>query len=117
MRKPNRVNIVAIAEPIGNLVNDEELFDAMKRCSSRGDPARPALNSTKIGQFLNMYSALVPLLFGEKHLKDIVKITSVIEGVPVKTLLEMPGIDLINDVREAWKEQIAPFFGFAGQQA
>ena len=59
---------------------------------------------------LEVYTDLVPLLFGEKHIKDTMQILSVIEGKSVKELLNMNGTELIADAIGAFKEQLTPFF-------
>lgn len=95
--------LVSIAIPIKHFTDDEELISKFRECTERG-------YKYQLHEFAVVYAEIVPLLFGDKHLNDIMTILSVIEGKPVKDLLKMNGADLIVDAMNAWKEQIAPFF-------
>ena len=58
----------------------------------------------------DIYSNIIPMLFGEEHLRDTISILACIEGKNVQEMLEMNGTDLVADALQAWKEQIVPFF-------
>ena len=95
--------LVSIAIPLKRFVDDEEFVRVFRESTQKG----VANNLTSI---ITIYADLVPLLFGDKHLKDTLSILAVIEGKTVKELLKMNGTEMIADAMLAWKEQIAPFF-------
>ena len=84
-------------------MDDEEFDTAWKKATKKG-------LQTGMGDMLKIYADIVPLLFGEKHLTDTMAILSVIEGKPVKELLDMNGTEMIADAMKAFNEQIKPFF-------
>ena len=95
--------LVELSAPLKNFMDDPEFDRAFKEATKKG----LKLQMTDV---LQVYVDIVPQLFGEKHLKDTMKILSVIEGKSVKELLAMNGTDLIADTIAAFNEQIAPFF-------
>ena len=95
--------LVSLAVPIKHFTDDEELIETFRECTRKG--YKYQLHGIAV-----IYAEIVPLLFGEKHLNDLMTILSVVEGKPVKELLKMNGVDLMADAMSAWKEQIAPFF-------
>lgn len=95
--------LVALATPLRNFMDDAEFSEAFKECTKNGVQTR----STDI---LQIYTTLVPFLFGEKHLRDTLQILSIIEGTTVSKMLKMNGTDLIADAFDAWGKQIKPFF-------
>ena len=107
--------LVALAEPIDHLISDEELTDALLRCSSAGDEKRPFLRKTRAGMLLHIYTELAPLLV-DKHLQDVIKIASISEGISEEEIMKKPGTEVMKNLIDAWREQIGPFFGFADRQ-
>lgn len=95
--------LVSIALPLKRFTEDEEFVRVFRESTKKG----VANNLTSI---LTIYADLVPLLFGDKHLKDTLSILAVVEGKTVKELLKMNGTEMLADALNAWKEQIAPFF-------
>lgn len=95
--------LVSVAATIRKFIEDEEFDKAWKKATKSG------LDSG-MSDVLAIYADLVPLLFGEKHLKDTMAILSVVEGKPVKELLSMNGTELLEDTLKAFNDQIKPFF-------
>lgn len=99
--------LVQISAPIKRFLDDPEFDKAFKEATKKGV-------RTQMTDVLQVYTDIVPQLFGEKHLKDTMAILSVIEGKSVKELLAMNGTDLISDTITAFNEQLAPFFSRLG---
>ena len=95
--------LVSIAATLKRFMEDPEFDTAWKEATKKG----VSLGMTDV---LKVYTDLVPLLFGEKHLQDTMQILSVIEGKSVKELLAMNGTELIADALKAFNEQLKPFF-------
>lgn len=95
--------LVSIASTLKKFMDDDEFDRAWKNATKKG-------MKTGMTDILKIYAELAPLLFGDKHLKDTLQILSVIEGKPVKEMLEMNGTELITDALNAFNEQIKPFF-------
>ena len=102
--------LVSLAAPIKSFIEDTEFNETFKACTKKG------MNSQLHGIAI-IYADMVPLLFGDKHLKDTLAILSVIEGKSTKELLKMNGTELLRDAINAWKEQIQPFFTQLGVSA
>lgn len=105
-------SLVNIARPVGNLAEDEELFEKL---DLKKIPAHAKKNKLAFVMFL--YSDVVPILLGSKHLKDIMQILAEIEGKSIKDMAGMGGAELIEDAINAWREQIGPFFKLSGLTA
>jgi len=95
--------LVALTTPLRNFMDDAEFSEAFKECTKKGVRTR----STDI---LQIYTTLVPHLFGDKHLKDTLQILAIVEGTTVSAMLKQNGTDLMADALKAWNEQIKPFF-------
>ena len=95
--------LVSIAATLKKFMDDDEFNNAWQKATKKGID----LGVTDV---LEVYMDLVPLLIGEKHIKDTMQILAVIEGKSVKDLLEMNGTELIADAIKAFNEQLAPFF-------
>ena len=95
--------LVNIAVPLKRLIEDEEFVRAWKEATKKG-------LKTQATDILKIYVDIVPLLMGDKHLKDTLAIVAEIEGTTVNKMLKMNGTELIADVIRAFKEQIEPFF-------
>ena len=95
--------LVSIASTLKKFMDDDDFTKTWKKATKDGV-------DKGLTDVLEVYVDLVPLLFGEKHLKDTMQILSVIEGKSVKELLAMNGTELITDAINAFKEQLAPFF-------
>lgn len=95
--------LVNIAGILKRFMDDDEFMEAFKKATRQG----VRLRSTDM---LEIYTDLIPLMFGEKHLKDTVSILAVIEGTTAKEMLKMNGVELMKDALSAWKEQLVPFF-------
>lgn len=95
--------LVSIASTLKRFMDDEEFSKAWKESTKKGV-------DQGITDVLSAYVDIIPMLFGEKHLKDTMSILSVIEGKSVKELLEMNGTELLADAVAAFNEQLVPFF-------
>ena len=95
--------LVSITAPIKNFLEDEEFMEAFTDLTKKGV-------RNKVSDVLAVYADLVPLLIGEKHLKDVIQILAAIAGRSVNEMLKMNGVEVLRDALFAWKEQIAPFF-------
>ena len=95
--------LVSIAATIKRFMDDDDFRTVWEEATRKGVD----LGMTDV---LEVYVDLVPLLFGEKHLKDTMQILSASEGKSVKELLAKNGTELIADAISAFKEQLAPFF-------
>ena len=95
--------LVSIATPMKAFLEDEEFNETFKECTKKGI-------DNKLHGIAIIYADMVPLLFGDKHLKDTLAILAAVEGKTVKEMLKMNGVELMKDALNAWKEQIQPFF-------
>lgn len=95
--------LVTIASTLKRFMDDEQFDQAWKKATKKGIDAG-------MTDVLKVYADMVPLLFGEEHLKDTMQILSVVEGRSVKELLAMNGTELLTDAITAFNEQIKPFF-------
>ena len=95
--------LVSIASTLKRFMEDEEFNIAWKKATKDGI-------DNGITNVLEAYADLVPLLFGDNHIKDTMQILSVIEGKTVKELLAMNGTEMIADALTAFNEQLKPFF-------
>lgn len=95
--------LVALATPLRNFMEDAEFSEAFKECTRSGV-------KKKLTNILQIYTSLVPHLFGDKHLKDTLQVLAIVEGTSVSQMLKMNGTDLMVDALSAWNEQIKPFF-------
>ena len=95
--------LVAMATPIRNFIDDAEFMTAFKKCTQKGV-------RSKLEGILTVYADMMPLLMGDKHIKDTLSIVAIVEGTDVQKLLKMDGMEMLADCMKAWKEQIKPFF-------
>ena len=95
--------LVALVEPIKSFMEDEEFSEAFKEATKNGV-------RTKATDILSIYTTLIPHLLGDKHLRDTLKIVSIIEGTTVPEMLKKNGTELMADILEAWNGQLKPFF-------
>lgn len=102
--------LVKIAGSLRRFMDDEEFDQAWKKATKKG-------LKTGMTDILTIYADIVPLMFGDKHLKDTLAILAEIEGKSVKELMAMNGTDLLADAFAAFNEQIKPFFQRLGISA
>jgi len=95
--------LVSIATQIKRFMDDPEFSAAFKDATRRG-----VLEGTT--DVLAVYVDIVPILLGDKHLKDTIAILAAIEGKSARELLKMNGTELLADALQAWNEQVKPFF-------
>lgn len=102
--------LLEIAEPIGNIASDQELFDIFKEQSiafRRGKIVNAQLYGT-------LFSRIIPLAI-KNHKTDVYKILAAVEGKKPSDMASMNGMELFRDAKDAWEEQLKPFFTlFAG---
>ncbi len=96
-----------IAEPIGNLVNDDALWECFVDCTRKGVSVK---EKTGLRFILQTYAKLIPLLLGQEHKRDTVQLLSAIEGKPVAEIMQMNGKELLEHFRSAISESLIPFF-------
>ena len=99
--------LVELAEPIGNLVNDELLWECFLECTRQAVRLR---QKDGLAFILKNYAKLIPLLFGDDHKRDVVRILAVVEGLSIEEAMKKNGFELLRDFRAAYREQLAPFF-------
>lgn len=95
--------LVSIATPLKRFLDDAEFEEAWKNATKKG-------LETGMSDILQIYTDIVPMLFGDRHLKDTMAILAAVEGKTVKQLLAMNGVELMSDALKAFNEQIKPFF-------
>jgi len=95
--------LVSISGPIKNFLQDDAFMKVFRERTKDGVRKRTT-------DVLAVYSDLVPLLLGEKHLPDVLQILAVVEGEDVKAMLTKNGVEVLQDALIAWQTQIAPFF-------
>ena len=105
--------LAEIAEPVGNLVSDDLIWDCFVKCTRKGVRLR---QQDGLRFILTAYADLMPKLFGE-HKADMVKILSAVEGRSVEATMQMPGKQLFEDFVAAYKETLEPFFTKAALSA
>lgn len=93
-----------LAEPIGNLAGDEELFKAIQHFSSKKVQDQP--KTTTIAEICKK---LIPLAFG-KHKEDVYKVISAMTAKPVEKIAEQPIKTTIDEVTEFFDEDFVSFF-------
>ena len=81
--------LVSLAKPIRNFLEDKEFLDAFEKCTRNG-----ALN--KMHDIAQIYVDLVPILLGDKHIRDTLAIIAIVEGTSVKKLLDMNGTEMLK---------------------
>ena len=96
-------SLVNIATPLKRFMEDKDFEKAWKEATKSG-------LKTKETDVLKIYVELIPILLGEKHLKDTLSILAEIEGETVSKMLKKNGTELLGDVLKAYKEQLEPFF-------
>ena len=114
MAKLNEMNgwelmaaLAELAEPISNLVNDDALWECFVVCTKRGI----GLERKDVLRFLlQTYGKMIPLLTGEEHRGDVLRIMAVVEGTTVDKAMKMNGKELLRDFVAAYKEHLEPFF-------
>lgn len=104
------VALVSIAAPLKRFAEDEEFTRIFKQATTKG----VKMQLTDIAE---IYADVIPYMLGEAHVKDTMTILGVIEDKSVKELLKMNGVEMLQDVITAFKEQIKPFFTQLGLSA
>lgn len=95
--------LVNMASRLRRFMDDKEFVEAWQTATKNG-------LKTGGSDVLEIYAGLVPMLLGEKHLKDTLAILADIEGKRVDEMLKMNGTELLADALQAYKEQLLPFF-------
>ena len=102
--------LVSMARPIRNFIEDAEFMQTFKECTKKGV-------GSKMEGVLTVYADMMPLLFGDKHMKDTLAIIATVEGVSVSKMMKMNGTEMLADCLKAWNEQIKPFLTQLGLSA
>lgn len=100
--------LAELAEPVGNLANDDLVWDTFVECTRNGVTLRRGDASFRF--LLQAYAKMTPVLLGEDHRKDTFRILSVVEGKPIEEVMKMPAPELWEDIKKAYVEQLQPFF-------
>lgn len=113
MRKLSELNgwdltvaLAELAEPVGNLVNDDTFWDCFVNCTKKGVGVK---QNDAFRFLLQTYSQMIPLLLKE-HQQDTFRILSIIEGKPIEEVMQMNGMELFEDIKEAFQTNLLPFF-------
>ena len=77
--------LAEIAEPVGNLVNDDAFWDCFVDCTRRGVGLK---QKDGLRFLLRTYAKLIPIVCGG-HKNDTARILAVIEGKPVAEVMQM----------------------------
>lgn len=105
--------LAELAEPIGNLANDDAVWEAFRAATAQ---AVTRHRRRDLRGILQSYAALTPLLFSPEHRMDVMRIISIVQGVPMNELSEQNGQKLLADFFRSYKEQdIERFFTFSGR--
>lgn len=99
--------LVELAEPVGNLADDDEFWDRFRDCTKK---AWKLQQRDGLRFLVKTYAELGSLLFGEKHKHDIVKIFSIVAGKTIKETMEMNGAEMFSEFVKVYKEKLEPFF-------
>lgn len=99
--------LAELAEPVGNIVNDESVWECFKECTKNGVGIKTN-NSFRF--LLKTYAKLAPLLLGDGHRKDTLSILAAVEGKPLNEIMQMNGAELLKDFSSAYKGVLEPFF-------
>lgn len=99
--------LVELSEPVNHLVNDDEVWECFRECTKRGVGLK---REDGFRFILKAYSELFPLLCGEKHKLDTLKIISIAEGKSVTEAMNQNGAELLSSFEKAYKECLEPFF-------
>lgn len=96
-----------IAEPVANFAEDDEFFELFRKYTARG----MLLKQRDTSRFLmRTYGRLVPMMIGEKHINDTMRILAAVTGTSVKEMMAMKGKQTIMLLKEAMNEYLTPFF-------
>lgn len=106
--------LVQLAEPVGNLAEDDKLWKCFQECTAEGLQIG---RQERMRRGLRLYAKIVPLLLNEEHKRDTLTIISIVEGKPVQDIAQMGGADFLHDLLEAWKKELRDFFIRAGRTA
>lgn len=98
--------LAEMAEPVNNIVSDDELWETFKECTKRGLRLK---QKDGLQYILKTYGKLAPKLLGE-HKADTLKILSIVEGKKLEDLMHMNGAELLKDFTAVYKEQLESFF-------
>lgn len=96
-----------IAEPIGNISQDDEVVEALQKITK--SKATNAIAGKLIGF---SFSSLVPLLL-QKHRTDTFAVLSVLAGKTLEELEKENGFRLIRDIRGLFSSEMMRFFGLS----
>lgn len=99
--------LAELAEPVGNLVNDDDVWNCFKRCTKKGVSLKPE-NGFRF--LLKTYAELFPMLCGERHKMDTLKIIAIAEGKTIKEVMSKNGAEILRDFEKAYREVLEPFF-------
>ena len=102
--------LVNMAARLRRFMDDKDFVHAWKEATKKG-------LKTGNSDVLEIYAEIVPMLLGEKHLKDTLAILADIEGKTVQEMLKMNGTELLADALQAYREQVLPFFTRLGLSA
>ena len=103
--------LAELAEPVGNLANDDAFWDVFKDCTKRGVGLR---QQDTFRYLLTAYSSLFPLLMSETHRQDTFRILAIVNGTTVEKVANMSGTEILASAKEAFREVLVPFFTRSG---
>lgn len=95
-----------IAEPVGNLVNDDAVWECVQKCTMRAVTLR---QKDGLRFMIRAYASLIPALMKD-HKADVARLLAVVEGKSVEETMQMNGKELFDDFRAVYREYLEPFF-------
>ena len=98
--------LAELAEPVSNLVNDEQLWEDFRKCTAKGVSLKRQEGLLFI---LKTYGKLGPALLG-KHRMDTLRVLAIVKGKRVEELMHMNGTEVLQDFKKVYKEILEPFF-------
>ena len=96
-------HLLLLASPLAEICEDARISPILEEYSRSAGKGFAILNLGKL------WAALLPLLLND-HRKSVLALLSVIEGRPPEELAKMNALELVADIRNAWRREIKPFF-------
>lgn len=106
--------LTEMAEPVGNLVNDDNFWDVFAQCTQKGVGLK---QKNTLRWFLSTYAELFPVLMGEEHRLDTFRILAYCAGKSVEEVARMNGMELLDLVKGVYRDTLLPFFTSSGLSA
>lgn len=99
--------LAELAEPVGNLVNDDEFWEAFTECTKNGAGLRMERG---LRFFLQTYGSLLPILMSEEHKRDTFAIIAAATGRSVNECANMNGMQMLKEFGAVFVGDLQSFF-------